>query len=138
LKKECSTTCDRLEDYLKTNSSHKTTYRNKEIGLSIVSMDKKDFTEWQRNERISSENQVEKKHAQWMLLWKIMSNDLTSKQKIAIWHYLENGSMAETGRKMGVSAQTVHSTIFGHPRHGGGAVRKIKKVLNLFAKSETT
>ena len=56
---------------------------------------------------------------------------LTKKQTTAIWFFLEGRSMAAIGKRMGVSAQTIHTSIFGHPKHGGGAVRKIQKTLNL-------
>ncbi|MBT4734320.1 MAG: hypothetical protein HOO10_04865 [Candidatus Marinimicrobia bacterium] len=129
LKKECNTSCDRVESYLKEKRNYKTTYVNKEVGISdiVISMESK-----RRQNSNSQRKSTSTYHKRWMMVMNVItSKRLTKKQTTAIWFFLEGRSMAAIGKRMGVSAQTIHTSIFGHPKHGGGAVRKIQKTLNL-------
>ena len=76
------------------------------------------------------EKEIVPNHEKWEKVMDIVSTQLTEKQETTLRYYLDGQSMSVIGRKMNVSAQTVHSTIFGHPKHGGGAARKIRKVIN--------
>ena len=129
LKKECREICEDVEQYLKFKRNYKTTYVNKEIGISDIAIKEKAMMDYQAKERSSGKGQIGINHKTWMLIQKIINDQLTDKQKAAVRYFLEGRSMEEIGKKMNVIKQTVHSTLFGHPVHGGGAVRKIQKII---------
>ena len=63
----------------------------------------------------------------WMDIRNIIETKLTLKQRGNTIMYLDGHSMESIGRRNGTSGQAVWYSIFGHPKQGGGAVRKIKK-----------
>ena len=130
LKNECQEICEDVNQYLKSKRNYKTTYVNKEIGISDFVIDEKAVMDYQDKERSFGNSQNEPNHEKWEKVMDIVSTQLTEMQETTFSYYLDGQSMPEIGRKMNVSAQTVHSTIFGHHKHGGGAARKIRKVLN--------
>ena len=70
----------------------------------------------------------------WMDIRTIIESKLTPKQKDNTIMYLDGHSMGSIGRHNGTSGQAVRDSIFGNPKHGGGAVRKIQKVYGLLDK----
>jgi len=124
-KNQCEQLCEKVETYLKSKRNYKTTYVNKEIGISEVSEKIASLNNW--SDGISqSRNQH---HETWMAIVHVADTKLTEKQRQIFWLYLDGLSMADIGRQLGTSGQAVNYTIFGHPVQGGGIVRKIQKLL---------
>jgi len=117
--------CEDVESYLKSKRNYKTTYVNKEIGLSAVSEEAAS-----RANRNNSESQCRNEyHDKWMAVVKVAETKLTAKQRQVFWMFLGGMSMAEISRQLGTSGQAINYTIFGHPVQGGGIVRKMQKLL---------
>jgi len=119
--------CKEVETYLKSKRNYKTTYVNKEIGISVVSEKAASLNNWNNGE---SQPRTQY-HDTWMAVVEVAETCLTVKQFQVFWLYLEGLSMAAIGRKLGISGQAVKCAIFGHPKHGGGIVKKIQKELAL-------
>lgn len=64
----------------------------------------------------------------------IIETNLTSKQRDNTLSYLDGKSAASIGRQNGTSGRAVRYSIFGHPKQGGGAVRKIQTALEILDK----
>ena len=126
LKSKCEQVCKEVESYLKSMQNYKTTYVNKEIGVSEVSMEQSSYQKWKRPTRNRDRNHD---HKTWMTIINIVQTKLTKKQRQIVWMYLEGLSMAEIGRRQNISGQAVRYALFGHPKQGGGIVRKIQKLL---------
>ena len=126
-KGECKEVCDDVLQYLKSKRNYKTTYVNKEIGLSVVSEKTVSMDCWKKGKN-QSRNQF---HETWMLIVQIVETKCTEKQKQIFWMYLDGLTMAEIGRRLNISGQAVKNAIFGHPKQGGGIVRKIQKHLGI-------
>jgi len=125
LKNECERVCKDVESYLKSKRNYKTTYVNKEIGISAVSEKAASLDSWVNSES-ESHNEF---HETWMAVVKVAETKLTAKQHQVFWMYLEGMAMAEIGRQLGTSGQAINYAIFGHPVQGGGIVRKMQKLL---------
>ena len=100
LKKECREICEDVEQYLKFKRNYKTTYVNKEIGISDIAIKEKAMMDYQAKERSSGKGQIGINHKTWMLIQKIINDQLTDKQKAAVRYFLEGHSMEEIGKKM--------------------------------------
>jgi len=125
-KKSCDHLCRATESYLRSKRNYKTTYVNKEIGISEVSLKKGSYGEWV----LSKKNRdCKDSHETWMRVVGIIESGLTKKQHSIIWMFLDGVSMAAIGRKLDISGQAVKYAIFGHPKHGGGIVKRIQKEL---------
>jgi len=70
----------------------------------------------------------------WMDIITVIETKLTPKQRDNTILYLDGHSLESIGRKNGTSGQAVRDSIFGHPKQGGGAVRKIQKYYKLLDK----
>ena len=134
----CKELCDKVESHLNNKNKVKSSYKNKEESLSDMAMESYCFERYlqigrtkDRNVNIKNTN-VSKK--EWMDIRNIIETKLTKKQKDNTIMYLDCHSMGSIGRKNGISEQAVWYSIFGHPKQGGGAVRKIQKVYALLDK----
>ena len=125
-KKSCGHLCKPVDSYLKSKRNYKTTHVNKEIGISEVSLKHGSFNAWMSSKKNRDRHQF---HIQWMKIVKVIDTKLTDRQHEIIWVFLDGLPMREIGRRLGISGQAVNYTIFGHPKHGGGIVRKIQKLL---------
>lgn len=132
LKNECRKPCDDVEAFLKSMRNYKTTYTNKERSLTPFNQDR-----WMM---FSDESMLpERDHLKpiYMELLPeikdvILACGLTDRQQeIVQMHYEEGFSMSEIGRQLKISQQAVHQALFGHPKHGGGALRKIRLAISL-------
>jgi len=134
----CKEICELVEIELRKRCNGNSTYKNKEIGISEVTLKENSFDRYlQRNGRKTRVGYIQNttiSHEVWMDLRNIIETKLTVKQKSNIIMYLEGHSMESIGRKNGTSGQAVRESIFGHPINGGGAVRKIQKVYGLLDK----
>lgn len=54
---------------------------------------------------------------------------LTKKQLACFRHLLQGVGIEEIARRVGLDHSTVHNHLYGHPTHGGGALRKLRHVL---------
>ena len=129
LKSECKETCEDLEAYLKSKRNYKTT--NNEVSLDTFP--EGNSTVWdQSNDPFETTEFLRKKYSALAPAIRNVLPNLatTDRQREIIGHYLIDGlSMAEVGRRVGISRQAVNSAIFGHPTQGGGIVRKIQKAI---------
>jgi len=125
LKNKCEQVCKEVENYLKSKLNYKTTYVNKEIGISAVSEKAASLDNWNNGE---SQPRTQY-HDTWMAVVEVAETCFTVKQFQVFWLYLEGLSMAEIGRRLGTSGQAVNYAIFGHRVQGGGIVKKIQKEL---------
>ena len=133
LKSECREPCADVEAYLKSTRNYKTTYTSKEVSLS-------EFPEgsskvWDQSQDPFKRTKFLKKDYYALIpMIRELLPDLgtTKRQREIIDLYYNNGlSMAEVGRRLGISRQAVNSAIFGHPTQGGGIVRKIQTAVSV-------
>jgi len=134
----CKELCEAVELELRKRCNGKSTYKNKEIGISEVTIKENSFDRYhQTNHRIRRNGYITNttiSHEVWMDVRNIIETKLTKKQKDNTILFLDGHSMESIGRKTGTSGQAVRDSIFGHPKQGGGAVRKIQKVYGLLDK----
>ena len=134
----CKEICDSVELELKNRCNGNSAYKNKEEALSDMTMESYCFERYlqigrtkERNVNIENTN-VSKKD--WMDIRNIIATNLTPKQRDNTILFLDGHSLGSIGRRNGISEQAVWYSIFGHPKQGGGAVRKIQKVYELLDK----
>ena len=134
----CTEICESVELELKNRDNGKLTYKNKEEGLSDMTYENYCFERYfrigrtkKRNVNIQNTN-ISKE--EWMVIRNIIETKLTPKQRDNTILFLDGHSLGSIGRKNGISEQAVWYSIFGHPKQGGGAVRKIQKVYGLLDK----
>ena len=134
----CKELCDKVESFLKKNKNYKSTYRKKEIAICEMKEEEDSYYRClEANHDIARNGYVKNttiSHEVWMDVRAIIETKLTVKQKDNIIMYLDGHSMESIGRKNGTSGQAVRDSIFGHPKQGGGAVRKIQKHYELLDK----
>ena len=137
-KTSCKELCEPVELELRNRSNEKSTYKNKEEALSDLAMENYCFERYfrigktkERNGNIENTN-ISKK--EWMDIRLIIETKLTPKQRDNTISFLDGHSLGSIGRRNGISEQAVWYSIFGHPKQGGGAVRKIQKVYALLDK----
>jgi len=131
LKAECRETCEDVEAHLESQRDYKTTYKNKERSLTPFDQE--------RSRLFSDESTMpERDHLKSIyveLIPQIMeiihSCDLTDRQlEIVLMHWEDGLSTSEIGRQLGISQQSVYQALYGHPKHGGGALRKIRAAVS--------
>jgi DNA-directed RNA polymerase specialized sigma subunit len=119
--------CAEMEDYLKSKRNYKTTYTNKEVSLTPYDQE---TTKMFAEERYLPERDALKpEYYELIPIVKdlIPTCGLTDRQQEVMQLFAEEHlSTAEIGRRLGIAQQAVYQTIYGHPKHGGGALRKIK------------
>lgn len=134
----CKELCKPVELELRKRCNGKSTYKNKEVGISEVAIKENSFDRYlQRNGRTERDGYIKNttiSHEVWMDIMTIIETNLTSKQRDNTISFLDGHSMESIGSKNGTSGQAVRDSIFGHHIHGGGAVRKIQKVRGLLDK----
>jgi len=134
----CKELCEAVELELRKRCNGKSTYKNKEIGISEVTVKEFSFDRYlQRNGRNEKNGYIKNtsiSHEVWMDIMTIIETKLTDKQKENTISYLDGNSAASIGRQNGTSGRAVRYSIFGHPKQGGGAVRKIKTALEILNK----
>ncbi len=77
-------------------------------------------------------------HEVWMDIRNVIETKLTPKQRDNTISFLDGHSMESIGSKNGTSGQAVRDSIFGHPKQGGGAVRKIQRSMRSSKNKQTT
>ena len=134
----CKELCKSVERELRKRCNGKSTYKNKEIGISEVTVKENSFDRYlQRNGRkvrIGYVKNTTISHEVWMDIMTIIETKLTDKQKENTISYLDGNSAEWIGRQNGTSGRAVRYSIFGHPKQGGGAVRKIQTSLEILDK----
>lgn len=137
-KPSCKELCESVELELRKRCNGKSTYQNKEEGLSDMAMEGYCFEQYlqigRTKERNGNIKNTRISQDVWMDIRNIIETKLTPKQKDNTIMYLDGHSMGSIGRKNGTSGQAVRDSIFGHPKQGGGVVRKIQKVYGLLDK----
>jgi len=131
LKNECKSLCQDVKQYLNSKRNYKTTYVNKEVGSSSLCEDMAGYYNWLTetiSENIDNRSNYYKKYLP--RVNDIIANQLTDKQKkVMKMHFFKGMGLSEIGRVLNVSEQAVYQTIYGHPTQGGGAIKKIGKIL---------
>jgi hypothetical protein len=97
LKNECQEICEDVNQYLKSKRNYKTTYVNKEIGISDFVIDEKAVMDYQDKERSFGNSQNEPNHEKWEKVMDIVSTQLTEKQETTLRYYLDGQSMSVIG-----------------------------------------
>lgn len=140
LKKECRQTCIKVESYLDKNRNYKITYKNKEVGLVEYKLEQQslsDYTDWRRSKNILIESSILENpdNDNMRKIKEAASRCLTPKQEKIYRMYVSGISISEIGRRLGITGQAVSYAVNGHPKHGGGFIRKIQKELGLYKTS---
>lgn len=134
----CKELCKSVEQGLRKRCNGKSTYKNKEIAISEMTVEENSFDRYmQRNGRREKNGCIKNttiSHKVWMNIVNIIETKLTDKQKENTISYLDGNSAESIGRKNGTSGRAVNYSIFGHPKQGGGAVRKIQVALEILDK----
>ena len=134
----CKELCESVEIELRKRCNGKSTYKNKEVSISEVTVKESSFDSYlQRNERTKRNGYIKNttiSHEVWMDIMNIIETKLTDKQKENTISYLDGNSAASIGRQNGTSGRAVRYSIFGHPKQGGGVVRKIQAALEILHK----
>ncbi len=138
----CKEICEEVESFLKKKKNYKLTYRKKEIAICEMAEDNKCFERYLRTYRKKERNGCIKNttisHEVWMDIRNIIETKLTPKQRDNTISFLDGHSMESIGSKNGTSGQAVRDSIFGHPKQGGGAVRKIQRSMRSSTNKQTT
>jgi hypothetical protein len=135
---KCNTPCNKVENDVLKECNGISTRRNKEYRLTdfadeIYSVKK--YLNWLHN--VDTRNKVERdkqRHAVWNEIIVVIDTNLTHKQKVYIMLYLEGNTFAAIGRIFSISGGAIRYAIYGDPRNGGGAVRKIQIALGIVDK----
>ena len=131
----CKELCKSVELELRKRCNGKSTYKNKEIGISEVTVKENSFDRYlRRNEKHGYIKNTTISHEVWMDIMTIIETKLTDKQKENTISYLDGNSAEWIGRQNGTSGRAVRYSVFGHPKQGGGAVRKIQTALEILDK----
>ena len=138
----CTELCESVELELKKRRNGTLTYKNKEEHLSDMTMEGYCFERYlqigrikERNGNIENTNISKEK---WMDIRNVIETKLTPKQRDNTISFLDGHSMESIGSKNGTSGQAVRDSIFGHPKQGGGAVRKIQRSMRSSTNKQTT
>ena len=119
--------CEDVKEYLKSKRNYKTTYKNKEV--SQTPFDQETTKMFEDRDCIPERGALKPEYYELIPIVKdlILTCGLTDRQQEVVQLYLEGQlSTAEIGRRLGITQQAVYQTIYGHPKHRGGAVRKIQ------------
>ena len=134
----CNEPCKKVEERVLKSCNGISTHRNKEIGECEITYEYDGVQEYLRLLQYGTkEAEIKERdqfHEEWMQIMKAIDNLLTHKQKVYIKLYIEGDSFAAIGRMFNVTGTAVRYAIFGHPAHGGGAVRKIQIALGIVEK----
>jgi len=134
----CTELCESVERELRKRCNAKATRKNKEEVMSDMVMENYCFERYSQIGRTKERNgniqNTRISQDVWMDIRTIIETKLTDKQKENTISYLEGNSAASIGRQNGTSGRAVRYSIFGHPKHGGGAVRKIQGALEILDK----
>ncbi len=134
----CKEPCESVELELKKRRNGKLTYKNKEEALSDMAMEGYCYERYlqigRTKERNGNIKNTRISQDVWMDIRNIIETKLTPKQRDNTILFLDGHSMESIGRKSGTSGQAVWYSIFGHPKHGGGTVKKIQKFYELHDK----
>lgn len=123
---KCKSLCDDVRNLQKENKNYKTTYKNHEVTLSEYAIFK-----YSIDTSVSDEDRYTNRYSEYLpLINEIVENALTPKQ-FALFHlhFREAMPVSTIARSRNLSQQTVHQAIYGHPKNGGGIIRKIQKEL---------
>jgi len=129
----CKELCEAIEEGVLKGCNGISTYRNKEIGVSEftyeINIVEKYLNSIKYNSFEEESDQNAQFHEEWMKIMNAIDTLLTHKQKVYIKLYLEGYTFAAISRIFNITGAAVRYAIFGHPAHGGGAVRKIQLAL---------
>ena len=130
LKNECRKPCDDVETYLKAKRNYKTTYTSKEVSLTAFAEGKSMVWDNANELFIGSKMLQPECYNLIPMVWELIDGlPLTSRQRQIIGLYRRGINMAAIGRQLCISRQAVNQALFGHPKEGGGIVRKIQKAI---------
>jgi predicted DNA-binding protein YlxM (UPF0122 family) len=127
-KSTCKALCSNVNDVLYQNRNYKTTYKNHEVSLGQYAIDKHVVFGPQDSpvEEVLSSNDIS--NSSLPLIHELVESTFTPKQKTLFQlHFSENMPVSTVAQQLQVSQQTVHQAIYGHPKNGGGIVRKLQK-----------
>ena len=129
-KSTCKALCSNVKDALDQNRNYKTTYRNHEISIGQYALNRhfELDTHDVSGEELESVLDVQKESLP--DIYDIVETNFTPKQKTLFQlHFNQDMSVSTVAKQLNVSQQTVHQAIYGHPRNGGGLIRKLQKSL---------
>ena len=125
--KACTEICSTLKQHLKSIRNYKTTYVNKEVGLSVVHENQ--FHESLGDYLDISGSFTEKFGHLLPTIEKIVNEFGTDRQRQVFSMWInERMSFSFIAEQLHIKVQSVHEVIYGH-RGQGGLIRKIRKHL---------
>ncbi len=126
----CREECAALEAYLKSKRGYKTTDTSKHVSLWEF-IEGKSWVWDEANELFIGSKMLKSKYYNLSpnLMKLIDGLPLTNRQRQIIDLYRRGIDMASIGRQLGISRQAVNQALFGHPKQGGGVVKKIQMAI---------
>ena len=123
----CHQLCSSIQDYLKGKRNYKTTYVNKEVGLSVVHENRVYET---LGDYLDSSGSFTENFGHLLpTIEQIVKDHGTDRQKeVYALMIHEKMSFSYIAEQLYMKVQSVHEVIYGH-RGQGGLVRKIQKHL---------
>ena len=129
-KSTCKALCSNVKDALDQNRNYKTTYKNHEVSIGQYAINRHFGYDSQDSLYEATESVVDTHKDCLPTIYDIVESDFTPKQKTLFQlHFNQDMPVSTVAIELNVSQQTVHQAIYGHPRNGGGIVRKLQKAL---------
>lgn len=131
-KSTCKALCSKVKDVLDQNRNYKTTYKNHEVSIGQYAINQHFGYDSQDSFYEETESIVDTHKDCLPAIHDIVDTVFTPKQKkLFQLHFNKDMSVSTIAKQLNVSQQTIHQAIYGHPRNGGGIVRKLQKSLQI-------
>ena len=129
-KRTCKAICSDTKYALDQNRNYKTTYKNHEISLGQYAVNQH-VTYGPQDVSYDEQLTSTDIHIDSLpVIFDIVESTFTQKQKTLFQlHFSQNLAVSIIAKELNVSQQTIHQAIYGHPRNGGGIIRKLQKGL---------
>lgn len=122
-----------MKDLINQNRNYKTTYKNHEVSIGQYALNRHYELDPHDTTAEVEQSIVETYKDCLPAIHDIVETDFTSKQKTLFQlHFNQDMPVSTVAKQLNVSQQTVHQAIYGHPRNGGGIIRKLQKSLPEF------
>ena len=129
-KSTCKALCSNVKDALDQNRNYKTTYRNHEISIGQYALNRHFELDPQDVSFEEQQSILDTYKDCLPAINDIVESAFTPKQRTLFQlHFNQDMPVSTVAKQMNVSQQTVHQAIYGHPRNGGGIIRKLQKSL---------
>ena len=132
-KRTCKALCDEVKDFLNQNRNYKTTYKNHEVSIGQYALNRHYELDPHDTAAEVEQSVIDTNKDCLPAIYDIVETNFTPKQQTLFQlHFSQDMPVSTVAKQMNVSQQTAHQAIYGHPRNGGGIVRKLQKAISKF------